>query len=118
MDRPQHALCIWLTLDEQSFVIDFPDGQQITIPSTEHGRLLNMIRTQVPRPVKRLLTWQQNFASAFEKVSYEEAKARGQEIRAKEEARLEREKKARMKRVEKRDAQKEADAILELVGML
>lgn len=113
MDKPQHALSLWITEDD-TIIVQYPDNQQIAIPGLEVSRLLSILRSQRPRPRERLLTF--NWAQAWG-PDYKEAKARGVEQRAKLAEREEREKRARLKRVAKRDAVKEADKILAIVGL-
>jgi hypothetical protein len=68
----------------------------------------------VPRPQARNLTF--NWAQKWDD-GYKAAKERGAEIRKSQTDKEEREKRARMKRVAKRDAVKEADKILAIVGL-
>ena len=116
MTPPPHALTLWLSQD--TIIVQYPDGQQIPIPSHEPARILSVLRSQQdrhntrPNPDKWLVA--KNFHRAF---TDSDAKEHGAKLRAREEERKEREKKARMKRIEKRDRLKAANELLELVGL-
>lgn len=115
-------LSITLSPDD-TILITYPDGQQIPIPLAEISRLAVILRSQRDRarPVDRLLLMRREFQAAF---TPQDITTKGKEVRKKHEDELsrtalrkEREKRARLKRVEKRDKVKEAEKLLALVGL-
>lgn len=122
MNKPAHAITLWITDDDQ-IIVEYPDGQQIPVPSAEPSRLLTILRTQRERarPVDKLLLFRREFQAAF---THEDIVAKGKEVRKRHEDELtktalrkEREKKARLKRIAARDKLKQANELLALVGL-
>jgi hypothetical protein len=114
-------LKIWLV--NETVQVEYPDGQQIPIPLSEIQRLTTILRTQAARdiPVDGLLKFRHEFRAAF---THQDIVKKGAQVRKSHEDELsrtalrkEKEKRQRLKRVEKRDKLKQANELLSLIGL-
>jgi len=106
MIAPAHAITIWIADDQ--IMIAYPDGQLIPIP-TDPQRLITILRAQEARarPVKKLLVYPTTYPLSPRPAEKAEKRA----------AKLEAEKRARMKRIEKRDRAAADNELLNMLGL-
>lgn len=131
IDCPPHAIAIWL--DGDKWRLRFPDQQSIDIPAGATGRLQSIlraretdhhrkVRTRVGTPgapIQEIVdSWREaDDPGLIAETWNETVKNAGARQRAKEEKRVEMERKARERRIKKDDARRDAEELLKVVGL-
>ena len=124
IECPPQAIAIWIIADE--IHIRFPDRQLITIPATQPGRLINLLRTREhwalegrrpsvgtkAAPVQWDIEQETNA-----KVWLEAINKSGAELRARDVEREEREKRRLDKKATARREREEAEKFLADIGL-
>jgi len=105
---PAHAITVWLTDDQ--IMVAYLDGQLIPIPA-DPQRLITILRAQEARarPVKKLLVYPTTYPLSPRPVEDNKAAKRAEKLEA--------EKRARMKRIEKRDRAAADNELLNMLGL-
>lgn len=122
IDAPSHAVGLWIEGDH--FLVRFPDRQLVSIPVCEAGRLINVLRarSEYAARAKRMSIGTDAAPVQYDLDQIRKHLARHpldtDEQRANRAAeRAERDRKALLRRANKRQKIKEADELLTLVGL-
>lgn len=123
IEAPEHAVGLWIEGD--NFMIRFPDRQLVHIPLAEAGRLITVLRARAEFAARKL---RMSVATEAAPVQYDLEVIRRHlathrmetdEQRAdRAAAKKERDRKALLRRVNKREKMKEVNELLTLVGLL
>lgn len=117
VEMPSYGVGLWIEGDR--FAIRFPDQQLVYIPLSETTRLVSVLRHResLYRAKGRATIGTKGAPVQYDIDIIAEALLR-QEREAKAAEKAARERKALMRRVAKRQAEKEADELLTLVGLV
>lgn len=110
---PPHAISLWL--EDNHFVIRFPDQQIIKIPTAEPGRLINVLRhraNMIERGVRPTI------GTLGAPVQYDIERRKEGLTREEEEAKARKARKALMRRIAARQREQEGDELLEMLGLI